>query len=160
MMIGLFKDEITSKINLLMWNPTITSNVLISCVERLEKRLQPSMTLTSTNISFFTKTNLSCCTNPLSMKHIDALKSRNVWAIATSLLDLIITSNKLKHGDGFKNKSWPFSLFISTSWSLLRLDILLSQVLKLWVGNRSGPCYMLTLFFLTFTSNMASFSII
>jgi hypothetical protein len=66
----------------------------------------------------------------------------------------------LKHGDGFKNKSWPFSLFISTSWSLLRLDILLSQVLKLWVGNRSGPCYMLTLFFLTFTSNMASFSII
>jgi hypothetical protein len=45
------------------------------------------------------------------MKHIDALKSRNASvSIALSLLDLIITSNMLKHGVAFKNKSWPFSL--------------------------------------------------
>jgi hypothetical protein len=38
MIIGLFKNEITLKITLLMCNPTIISNILISCVEGLEKK--------------------------------------------------------------------------------------------------------------------------
>lgn len=76
MIIGLFKDEITLKVTLLMCNPTIISNILISSLEGVEKKLQPSMTSTGTSISFFTKTNLSCCINPLSMKHIDALNKK------------------------------------------------------------------------------------
>ncbi len=49
---------------------------------------------------------------------------------------------------------------ILVSWSLLKLDVFVFQFFKLWFGNRSGMCYMLGTFFLTFTSNMTSFSTI
>jgi hypothetical protein len=42
------------------------------------ERLWPSMISTDTGVFFSIKTNLYCHTNSLSIKHVDALKSKNV----------------------------------------------------------------------------------
>jgi hypothetical protein len=52
----------------------VTSNALVSCVIGFDERLQPSMTLTGTNVFFATKANLYCHTNSLSMKHANVPK--------------------------------------------------------------------------------------
>ncbi len=68
MMIGFFGDEMT----LLVWKLMVTSNALVSCVIGFNERIQLSMTLTNTNVSFSTKANLYCHINSLSMKHVNA----------------------------------------------------------------------------------------
>jgi hypothetical protein len=45
---------------------------LVSCVIGFNERIQLSMTLTNTNVSFSTKANLYCHINSLSMKHVNA----------------------------------------------------------------------------------------
>jgi hypothetical protein len=78
MMIGFVGDEMTLKTTLLLFDPIITINVLVSWVIGLEKRFRPSITWTTTDVAFSTNVKLCCCTNPLSMKHVDALESKNV----------------------------------------------------------------------------------
>jgi len=74
-----------------------TSNALVSCVIGLDERFQPLMISTSTCVFLFAKANLYCCTNFLTMKHIDAPKSRSAYSsIVMSLLHLImITIEKM-----------------------------------------------------------------
>jgi len=68
------------------------------------------MTSIGTNMFFSTKANLYCHINYLSIRHADALKSKNAWAsIIISLLHLTMIGTK-KHGDGFEDKFGPISL--------------------------------------------------
>jgi hypothetical protein len=77
------------------------------------------MTSTSTNVLFFTKANLYCHTNSLSIKHVNALDSRSAWAsIVTSLLHLTMIGTK-KHCDGSKDRLRPFSLHDTSRSSLM-----------------------------------------
>jgi hypothetical protein len=46
------------------------------------------------------------------------------------------------------------------SWSLLKLDMFISRLFWLWIGNKCGMCYMWTTFLWTFTNNMTWFSTI
>jgi hypothetical protein len=98
------------KATLLMWELMVTSNGLVSCVTSLDERFRSSMTSTCTGVFFSTITNLYCRTNSLSLKHVDALESKSVWAsIVTSLLHLIMIGTT-KHGVGSKYRLKPFSL--------------------------------------------------
>jgi hypothetical protein len=116
----------TLKTTLLMWEQMVTSNGLVSWVINHDERLRPSMTLTSTSVLFFTKTNLYCHISSLSIKQVNALESRNVWAsIVTSLLHFTMIGIK-KHDVRFEDRLGPFSLQMHqglTSRSLLRLDM-------------------------------------
>jgi hypothetical protein len=76
MIIGLARDEMTLNTTLLLCDPIVTVNALVSCVTSLKERFQPLITLTTTNDVFSTNTKLCCCTNSLSMKHANAPKSR------------------------------------------------------------------------------------
>jgi hypothetical protein len=83
---------------------------LVSCVTSFDEKLWPSMTSIGTNVLFFIQTNLYCCTNSLSMKHVDAWESKKFWAsVITSLLHLTMIGIK-KHGVGFEGRFWPFLL--------------------------------------------------
>ncbi len=44
-----------------------------------------------------------------------------------------------------------------SSQSLLKLDMLVFQLLWLWIGNKDGTCYMWSTLLWTFTSNMTQF---
>jgi hypothetical protein len=105
-----------------------TSNALVSCVIDLDEKFQLSMTSISTHVFFFSKANLYRCTNFCSMKYVDAPKSILIWAsIVTNLLHLIVI--------GIKNVvmdlkiAWDHLHYMMhqnpTSWSLLRLDMLI-----------------------------------
>ncbi len=52
------------------------TNILVSCVISLEKKLQSLMISNVASVVFFTKANL-CCIDSLSMKHIVAFDSNN-----------------------------------------------------------------------------------
>lgn len=81
--------------------------------------LKPSMTSTGTCVHFFTKANLYCHVNSLSMKHANAPKSRNVWAsIVTSLLHLTMIVTK-KHGVESEDRLEPFSLHDASKFNLI-----------------------------------------
>jgi hypothetical protein len=100
----------TLKTTLLVWEPMVTYNGLVSCVIGLDEKLWPLMTSIDSNMFFSTKANLYCHVKSLSIRHADVLKSKNVWAsIITSLLHLTMIATK-KHGDGFEHKFGPFSL--------------------------------------------------
>jgi hypothetical protein len=77
MMIGFFKDKMTLNMTLLKCDPMVISNTLVSCVTSHEERLQLLVISTPTNVTFFTKANLCCCTNSLSTKHAYAPKLNN-----------------------------------------------------------------------------------
>jgi hypothetical protein len=103
MMIEFVKDEITLKTTLLVCNPMIIFNALVSCVVSFEKK--PLITM---NIVFFTRVSLNYRTNFLSMKHLDAPKSSNVLTfIIVDLLHLIVI-NKEKQSLEFKYKLGQF----------------------------------------------------
>jgi hypothetical protein len=107
------------KTTLLVWESMVTSNGLVTCVIGLDEKLWPSMTSTNTNVFFTTKTNLYCHINSLSIRHVDAPKSKNVWAsIITSLLHLIMIGTK-NHGDGSEDRFGPFSLHGASKSSLV-----------------------------------------
>jgi hypothetical protein len=71
-------DEMTLKITLLLWEPMVTYNGLVSWVIVPNQTLQPSMTSTCIGVFFSIIANLYCRTNSLSIKHVDALESINV----------------------------------------------------------------------------------
>jgi hypothetical protein len=88
----------------------VISNALVLCVIDLDEKLQPSMTSTDISVLFSIRANLYYCTNSLSMKHINAPKSRSVWAsIIIGFLHLTMIGIK-KHGVGSKDRLEPFSL--------------------------------------------------
>jgi len=72
MMTRFFRNEMTLKTTLLVWEPMVTYNGLVSWVTSLEERLWPLMNLTSIGVFFSTIANLYCHTIFLSMKHVDA----------------------------------------------------------------------------------------
>jgi len=91
-----------------MCGPIVIVNALVSCIIGLEERFQPLITLTTINIVFSTNAKLCCHTNSLSMKHVDAFKSKNVYVhIVTDLPCLIVMGNK-KQGANFEDKVGPF----------------------------------------------------
>ncbi len=75
MMTRYFGNEMTLKTTLLVWQPMVTPNALVSCLIGHDERLQPLMTSTGTNVFFSIRANLYCRTNSLSMKCVDMLKS-------------------------------------------------------------------------------------
>jgi hypothetical protein len=74
MMIGFVGNEMTLKTTLLLCDPIITVNALVSCVTGLEERFWPLIILTAIGVIFSTNAKLCCCTNTLSMKHANAPK--------------------------------------------------------------------------------------
>jgi hypothetical protein len=74
MMIGLIKGEMTLKPILLMCDPIVIINVLVSCVISPEERFRLSIILITTNVVFSTNTKSCCHIKPLLMKHVDAPK--------------------------------------------------------------------------------------
>jgi hypothetical protein len=81
MMTRLFGDEMTLKTILLMFDPIVTSNLLVSCVIGLEEKFQLLMISIGSGLSFSTKANLRCWTNYLLIKNAHALKSINVLSM-------------------------------------------------------------------------------
>jgi len=65
MMIRFVGDEMTLKITLLICDPMMVSNALVSCNICPEKIVQPSMILTSIGVAFFTNVDLCCRTKSL-----------------------------------------------------------------------------------------------
>ncbi len=63
MMIGFVINEMTLKTTLLLCDPIVTDNALVSCVTSLERRFQPLITLTIVGIVFSTNDKLCCRTN-------------------------------------------------------------------------------------------------
>ncbi len=55
MMTRFLGDEMTLKITLLVWEPMVTFNGLVSCVINIDERFQPSMTSTGIGVLFSTK---------------------------------------------------------------------------------------------------------
>ncbi len=114
-----FGDEMTLKTTLLMCEPMVTFDALVSCVIGPDERFWPSTTSTGTSVPFSTRTNLYCCTNSLSIKRAYALKSRNAWAsIVTSLLHLTMIGTN-NHGARFEDKLAPFSLHDASKCNLI-----------------------------------------
>ncbi len=70
----LIKGEMTLKPILLLCDPIVIINALVSYVTGLEERFWPSIILTATNVTFSTNAKSCCHTNSLLMKHVDAPK--------------------------------------------------------------------------------------
>jgi hypothetical protein len=108
MMIGFVKDEMTLRTTLLLSDPIVTINALVSCVIGLEERFQPSVTSTTIGIVFSTNAKLCYRINSLSMKHANTPESKNAWVyIIVDLPPLIVMGNK-NQGAGSKDKVRPF----------------------------------------------------
>jgi hypothetical protein len=104
MMIGFVKDEMRLKKTLLLCDPIIIVNTLVSCITSPEKKFQPSITSTTINVTFSTNVKLCCHTNPLSMKHVDAPESKSVWVCTVMDLPPLIMMGNKKQGVGFEDK--------------------------------------------------------
>ncbi len=119
MMIGFVGDEMTLKIILLVCNPMVIFNALVSCVVSYKERFWPLITSIATSMVFFTKGNLSCRTNSLSMKHINASKSSNASiSVVMDLLHLIVIDIK-KQGVGLKDRLRSFRSHNASKSSLI-----------------------------------------
>jgi hypothetical protein len=95
MMIRFVRDEMTLKTILLLCDPIVTVNALVSCVTSFEKMFQPLITSTATSVVFSTNVKLCYHTNSLLMKHANALVSRSDWVCTImDLLPLIIMATK------------------------------------------------------------------
>ncbi len=108
MMIKFIKDKMTLKTFFLLYDPIITINVLVSCVTSPEKRFRPSIILTTTSVTFSTNAKLCHHTNSLSMKHVNALESKNVWVHTIMDLPPLIVMGNRKQGVGYKDKVRSF----------------------------------------------------
>ncbi len=121
------EDEMTLKTTLMVWEPMVTSNGLVSQVISLIEKFLPSMPSTSTSVFFSARVYLYFCTSFLSIKHADAPKSRSDWAsIITSLIHLTMISIK-KHVLGLKINSDHCHYMMHqgpTSLYLLRFNML------------------------------------
>jgi hypothetical protein len=108
MMLGFVGNEMTLKTTLLLCDPIVTVNALVSCIIGLEESFQPSITSTATGVAFSTNAKLCCRTNSLLMKHANALESKSAWVcIVVDLSPLIMMGNK-KQGVGSKDKVRSF----------------------------------------------------
>ncbi len=63
MMTRVLGNEMTLKTTLLVWEPMVTSNGLVSRVTNPNERFRPSITSINISVFFYTKTNLYCHTN-------------------------------------------------------------------------------------------------
>ncbi len=72
MMIGFVRDEMTLKTTLLLCDPIVTVNTLVSCVKGPKERFWPSIILITIGVAFSTNAKLCCHTHSLSMKYVDA----------------------------------------------------------------------------------------
>ncbi len=108
MMIGFVRDETTLKIILLLCDPIVIFNTLVSCVTSLEERFQPLITLTTINVIFSTNAKLYCCTNSLSIKHANAPESKRTWVRKVVDLPPLIMMDNKKQGANFEHKVGPF----------------------------------------------------
>jgi hypothetical protein len=106
MMIRFVKDEMTLKTTLLLCDPIVTINVLVSCIIGPEERFRPSITLTAIGVVFSTK--LCCRTNYLSMKHANAPKSKIIWVHAIMDLPFLIVMGNKQENVRSKNKVGSF----------------------------------------------------
>ncbi len=109
MMTRFFGDETTLKTILLMCDPIVISNALVSYVMGLEEKFQLLMTSIGIGLSFSTKANLCCWTNYLLMKNAYALKSTNVLFPFPWTCWFDNDWKVKKHGVGSKDKLGPFS---------------------------------------------------
>ncbi len=158
MMIGFVEDEMTLKTTLLLSDPIVIVNTLVSCVTSLEERFQPSFILITIGVTFSTNAKLCCHTNSLLMKHANAPKSINAWVCTiVDLPPFIMMGNKKKvlvlktRYDRFKHMMHLGSI----SWSLLKLDILVSLLFwSLGSGISCGASCMLNSFLWTSTNYM------
>jgi hypothetical protein len=97
MMIRFVRYEMTLKTILLLYDPIVIINDLISCIIGFEKRFQPSIISTANGVTFSTNAKLCCHTNSLLMKHANALESKSAWVcIVMDLPPLIMMGNKKK----------------------------------------------------------------
>jgi hypothetical protein len=104
MMISFVEDHMTLKTILLLCDPIIIVNALVSCVTSPKEKFQPSITSTTTGVTFSTNTKLCYRTNSLLMKHADAL----TWVCKiVDLPPLIVMGNK-KQDVSFEDKVEPF----------------------------------------------------
>ncbi len=110
MMIRFVEDEMTLKTTLLLCDPIVTINALVSCVTCLEERFWPSIILIDNGVVFFTNAKLCYRTNSLSMKHVDALKSRSAWVHMVVDLPPLTTMGNKKQDVGSKNKARLFRM--------------------------------------------------
>jgi hypothetical protein len=108
MMIGFVENEMTLKTTLLLCDPIIIINALVSCITSPEERFQPMLISTTIGVAFSTNVKLCCCTNLLSMKYADAPESKSVWVCTTMDLPPLIMMGNKKQGVGFKDKVKPF----------------------------------------------------
>jgi hypothetical protein len=106
---------------------------------------------------------LYCCTNSLSMKHVDAWESRSVWASIIQAYYiwqwLVLRKMALDLKVGYDHFHYLMHQGL-TSQSLLRLDMFIFWLLWSWIGKRAVTCCMWTTLLWTFTSNMIWFSTI
>jgi hypothetical protein len=108
MMIKFVENEMTLKITLLLCDPIVIVNTLVSCVTGPKERFRPLITSTTIGVTFSTNTKLCCHTNSLSMKRVDAPKSKSAWVCKVlDLPPLIVMGNK-KQDVGSKDKVGPF----------------------------------------------------
>jgi hypothetical protein len=90
-------NEMMLKTTLLLCDPIVTINTLVSCITGLEERFRPSIISTATNVVFSTNTKLCYRANLLSMKLVDALGLRSAWVrIVVDLPPLIMMGKKNK----------------------------------------------------------------
>jgi hypothetical protein len=124
MMIMFVRDEITLKTTLLKCDSMIITNTLVYLLHQCFH------------------------TNSLLMKHRDAPKSNNVWLFIVMDFSHLIVINNRKQGVGFeicRDHFEHMNHWSLVSRSLLKLDVLISQFLKVWGGEGNDICCMLSL---------------
>jgi len=164
MMTWFLGNEMTLKTTLLVWEPMVRSNALVTWVIGLDEKLQPLMTSIDINVFFSIRSNLYCYTNSLSMKQVDVPESISVWAsIVISLLHLTMIGENLHEPMNMSVSLWTWTrenilkyiLTMSQEYSLI--DI--SNVAKYVFDNISIFCHVSKIFeYFTTSFNYMSLS--
>jgi hypothetical protein len=123
---------------------------LVSCVTSLDERLQSSMISTGIDLCYF-PLEPTCIIAPFPYQwNISMRQNQEMLRLPLSqtysIWQWLIPRNMVLD----LKKGWDHSHYMMhqrpTSWSLLRLDMLVSQLFCLWIVNRNGTCYMWTTF--------------
>jgi hypothetical protein len=140
----------TLKTTLLVWEPIVTSNVLASCVIGLDERLRTSMISTNIDPCYFPLEPI-CIIAPspykwnISMQQDQEMFGRPL-SQAYSIWQWLVPKNMVLD----MKRGWDHSHYMMhqrpTLWSLLKLNMFVSRLLCLWIGNRNGTWYMWTTF--------------
>jgi hypothetical protein len=108
MMIRFIGNEMALKTILLLCDPVVTINTLVSCVTCLEERFQPLITSTATSVTFSTNAKLCCHNNFLLIKDANALESRRAWVCKIMDLPPLIMMENKKQGANSEDRVGPF----------------------------------------------------